>query len=153
VSWDDVQKFLQYLNAAYPGHNYRLPTEAEWEYAARGGTQTEFPFGDNDTGLDQYSWYVANASNTKPVGQKSPNQFGLFDMHGNVWEWVEDCWNPTYFGAPTDGQAWIIKDCVFRTLRGGSWINSAYSLRLAYRFGTFNSQKEDRYGFRVARDN
>ena len=130
---------------------------AKWKLSftstSRGGSKTEFPFGDNEIGLDQYSWYVKNAVGTQPVGQKSPNQFGLFDMYGNVWEWVEDCWNSTYSDAPTDGSALIIKDCVFRTLRGGSWVNRAYNLRSTYRFGTSNNEKNDRFGFRVARDN
>ncbi|MCY4211603.1 MAG: SUMF1/EgtB/PvdO family nonheme iron enzyme [Gammaproteobacteria bacterium] len=124
VSWDDVQSFIDWLNAR-TGGNYRLPTEAEWEYAARAGTTTEYSWGDdigsnrancdNDDCGDSYDY-------TAPVGSFPANPWGLHDMHGNVWEWVQDCSNNNYEGAPTDGNAWTSGDCSLRVIRGGSWI-------------------------------
>ncbi len=152
ISWDDAQLFLKELSKK-TGKKYRLPTEAEWEYAARAGSTTSYSFGDNDVGIDQYAWYHENSKSTNSIGQKLPNTFGLFDMHGNVWEWTEDCWNPNYSGAPNDGSAWLTGDCSRRILRGGSWSNRSSNLRSAYRIGTSTSVFVDRYGFRVARDN
>ena len=152
ISWDDAQLFLKELSKR-TGRKYRLPTEAEWEYAARAGTSTEYSFRDNAIGIDQYAWYYENSKGSNPVGEKLPNSFGLFDMHGNVWEWTEDCWNSNYSGAPNDGSAWITGDCSRRVLRGGSWSNLTSNLRSAYRFSTFSSVIADRYGFRVVRDN
>lgn len=152
ISWDDAQLFLKELSRK-TSKKYRLPTEAEWEYAARSGTTTSYSFGDIENGIDQYAWYHENSKSTNSVGQKLPNAFGLFDMHGNVWEWTEDCWNPNYSGAPNDGSAWLTGDCSRRILRGGSWSNLSSNLRSAYRISTSTSVIVDRYGFRVARDN
>ena len=88
--------------------DYRLPSEAEWEYACRSGSETEFFFGDDVGGLDKFAWYSENSEDkTHPVGEKKPNAWGLYDMHGNVWEWVEDDWHSSYKGAPNVGQAWV----------------------------------------------
>ena len=151
VSWNDTQEFIQKLNAK-TGKTYRLPTEAEWEYAARAGSQTEFSFGDNESELGKYSWFTGNSSNqTHPVGERQPNAFGLFDMHGNVWEWTQDCWNENYVGAPVDGNAWTQGDCSRRVLRGGSWLSSPQDLRSAFRKWNSSANRLFNYGFRVAR--
>ena len=95
VSWDDVQSFITKLNDKEGTTKYRLPSEAEWEYACRAGTTTRYSFGDNESELSDYAWYWDNSdSQTHPVGQKRANPWGLSDMHGNVWEWVQDCWQP-----------------------------------------------------------
>ena len=153
VSWNDTQEFIQKLNAK-TGKTYRLPTEAEWEYAARAGSQTEFSFGDNESELGNYAWFYGNSSNqTHPVGEKQPNAFGLFDMHGNVWEWTQDCWNENYVSAPIDGSAWVQGDCSRRVLRGGSWYPLPQVLRSAYRLRNTTAFRFFSFGFRVARDN
>ncbi len=138
VSWD----------AAADG--YRLLTEAEWEYACRAGSRTRYSFGDNASDLGEYAWYEKNSGNAPhPVGTRQPNPWGLYDMHGNVWEWVQDCWHENYSGAPTDGSAWEADNCQQRVLRGGSFNVWAVSLRSAVRF---RSEGEDLYGgFRGAR--
>ena len=131
VSWDDVQGFLAQLNAR-TGKRYRLPTEAEWEYAARGGRQSrgyEYA-GGNDLG--SVGWYADNSGHrTHPVGQKRANELDLHNMTGSVWEWVQDCWNDSYRGAPGDGHAWEAGDCSLRVARGGSWYNLPRYLRSA----------------------
>lgn len=107
VSWDDVQEFIQKLNEKEGTDKYRLPSEAEWEYACRAGTTTRYSFGDSESKLGDYAWYDDNSGNKPhPVGMKLPNPWGLYDMHGNVWEWVQDKWYRNYDGAPTDGSAW-----------------------------------------------
>ena len=93
------------------GEKYRLPTEAEWEYAARAGSSTAYPWGNSDAEMSVYAWFSAIADAINPVGRKKQNQFGLHDMLGNVWEWTQDCWNSNYSGAPTDGSAWTSNDC------------------------------------------
>jgi formylglycine-generating enzyme required for sulfatase activity len=108
VSWNDTQQFIAKLNQK-AGQKYRLPSEAEWEYAARAGTTTEWSFGNDESKLSNYAWYGRNSEGkTHAVGQKLPNAFGLFDVHGNVWEWTQDCWHHNYASAPTDGSAWTI---------------------------------------------
>ena len=164
VTWDDIQRFIAKLNQK-TGQKYRLPSEAEWEYAARAGTATEWSFGDDESRLGNYAWFARNSGGkAQAVGQKLPNAFGLFDMHGNVWEWTQDCQHNTYAGAPTDGSAWTT-GCLntLRVLRGGSWASSPSVLRSAYR-GRSNpdgrfftgqnlpSNPSDGDGFRLARD-
>ncbi len=111
-----------------------MPTEAEWEYAARAGTQTRYSFGDDERKLGEYAWYYENSGDrAQPVGTRQPNPWGLYDMHGNVWEWVQDCWHENYSGAPTDGSAWEADNCQQRVLRGGSfdfWAGSCAPRRL-----------------------
>jgi len=151
VSWDDIQEFLRRLNSK-TGRIYRLPSEAEWEYAARAGSQTIYHFGDKADELNRYAWFQGNSGSvTHPVGEKLPNAFGLYDMHGNVWEWTDDCWNRDYSGAPTDGSAWIRGACGRRVLRGGSHFIGPDSARSAYRSSNDTSARSFSYGFRLAR--
>jgi len=149
VSWDDIQQFLTALNARFPGRNYRLPTEAEWEYAARAGTTGDY----GGTGiLDDMGWYSGNSENrTHPVARKQPNAWDLYDMHGNMWEWVQDWYAFDYYGVspgvdptgPTTGS--------FRVLRGGSWVSSAGFARSAVRVDVTPSSRFSSVGFRLAR--
>ena len=123
VGWDDVTPYLAWLSKE-TGKRYRLPSEAEWEYAARGGTTTRYYTGDSVTQEEaNYGRYFAG----RPVlvGSYAPNPFGLHDMLGNVAEWCEDCWNANYVGAPWDGSAWLTADCERRVLRGGHWASDA----------------------------
>jgi formylglycine-generating enzyme required for sulfatase activity len=151
VSWDDAQEFIKRLNTK-TGQNYRLPSEAEWEYAARAGSPADYSFGDDPKQLSRFAWFAANSDNTThPAGEKTANQFGLHDMHGNVWEWTQDCWNGNYTGAPADGSAWTAGDCSRRVLRGGSWNYFPQSLRAAFRNGFTTAFRNFNFGFRVAR--
>jgi formylglycine-generating enzyme required for sulfatase activity len=154
VSWDDVEQYVTWFKRM-TGRPYRLLSEAEWEYAARAGTTTAYSWGDeigknnaNCKGCGSH-W---DRRRIAPVGSFAPNQFGLYDMHGNVWEWVEDCLHTNYEGAPEDGSAWISQgDCSFRGARGGSWYHSPEVLRAAYRGKNASSSRDDGIGFRVAR--
>jgi len=155
VSWIEAKEFCQILSEM-TSFNFRLPTEAEWEYAARAGTRTKWSFGDDEKKLGEYAWFYGNAGGeTHPVGQKKPNRFGLYDMHGNVWEWVEDHWQRNYKGAPTDGRAWLTGDNktgdgnVSRSLRGGAWLNSDDSTRSANRSLNRADKRFNYSGFRV----
>jgi formylglycine-generating enzyme required for sulfatase activity len=153
VSWQDAQKFINKLNAREGTTHYRLPTEAEWEYACRAGTTTAFSFGDNENALGKYAWYHKN-SNEKPhrVGTKNPNAWGLYDMHGNVWEWVEDDWHNDYTGAPNDGSAWINSPRDYaRVLRGCGYPATFSSCRSADRVRLPSPDIRWSIGFRLAR--
>ncbi|MBM3327732.1 MAG: formylglycine-generating enzyme family protein [Calditrichaeota bacterium] len=150
VSWSDCQEFIKKLNQRDPGKGYRLPSEAEWEYACRAGTTTKYYTGDSESDLARAGWYYGNSdSKTHPVGQKQPNAWGLYDMHGNVWEWCEDWYHDTYNGAPGDGRAWTSPAGTYRVLRGGSWIDGGRYCRGAFR-GRFGPDSHDGLnGFRV----
>ena len=149
VSWDDIQLYLRWLSKV-TGKTYRLLSEAEWEYAARAGSQTAYSFGDHEKELDRYAWFDHNSGvKTHPVGEKLPNAFGLHDMHGNVWELTQDCWNENYNGAPTDGSAWTRGDCSLRVVRGGSWVIDPQYLRSANRIGDPTALRNGNVGFRV----
>jgi formylglycine-generating enzyme required for sulfatase activity len=150
VSWDDAQEFCKQMSQK-TGRSVRLPSEAEWEYACRAGTSTWFYNGDKDEDLGRVGWYGENsAGRTHPVGEKEPNVFGLYDMHGNVWEWVEDDLHDDYTGAPTDGSAWIeTPRGGGRVLRGGSWRYFARLCRSAFRYWGAPEYRLDRVGFRV----
>jgi formylglycine-generating enzyme required for sulfatase activity len=153
ISWVEAQEFVKKLSEK-TGKSYRLPSEAEWEYAARAGSQAAYSFGDNKSELSLFGWFSSNANyQTHPVGKKSPNTFGLFDMNGNVWEWVHDCYNSNYVGAPADGSAWVVESCPKRVLRGGSWQSFSQYLRSADRHNETATNRYQDFGFRVARDN
>jgi formylglycine-generating enzyme required for sulfatase activity len=153
VSWDDAKAYVAWLSRA-TGKNYRLLSEAEREYAARGGTITAYWWGDeigrgnaNCNGCGS-QW---DNKQTAPVGSFPPNAFGLYDMSGNAWEWTEDCWHDSYVGAPADGSAWTTGDCSLRVLRGGSWYSYPQYLRSASRNRDLPGDRIINVGFRVAR--
>ena len=151
VSWDDAKVYIAWL-AKQTGKPYRLLTEAEWEYAARAGNPARYSFGDDETQLGEYAWFLKNSEGkTQPVGKKKANAFGLYDMHGNVWQWVEDCYEESYSGAPTDGLAVTSKDCDIRVLRGGSWLHFPDFLRSAHRYKFTTDFRIKNFGFRVGR--
>ncbi|MEM8920512.1 MAG: formylglycine-generating enzyme family protein, partial [Pseudomonadota bacterium] len=160
VDWNDAQAYVRWLSRK-TGKTYRLLSEAEWEYSARAGTTTAYWWGDRAShdyanyGKDQCCSGLASGRdewvNTAPVGRFPANAFGLYDMHGNVWEWTQDCWNGSYSGAPTNGSAWISGDCSRRVLRGGSWYLYPRLLRSASRFRSTTSVPSYVVGFRVAR--
>ncbi len=145
VSWEDAQAFCQKLSGL-TGKTYRLPSEAEWEYACRAGTT-----GDYAGELEAMAWYSNNAGSiTHLVGQKQANKFGLYDMHGNVWEWCEDVWHDSYNGAPATGATWLSGgDSSRRVLRGGAFYVNDSSCRSAYRGGYVPGGQYFNYGFRV----
>ncbi len=152
VSWDDCSQFIQKLNAK-TSNTYRLPSEAEWEYAARAGFTGKWCFGNDEHQLSQYAWYNENSdSYAHPVAQKQANAFGLFDIHGNVWEWVEDVWHNNYSGAPTDGSGWTTDAPQSRRVqRGGSWLDRSGFARTAYRSYNSPGNRYNSCGLRLAR--
>ena len=155
VSWDDAQQYLKWLSGV-TRQTFRLLTEAEWEYAARGGKTTRFSWGD-DPGENNANCDVCKSQwdnkQTAPIGSFKPNDFGLYDMHGNVWEWVHDCYDEkAYASAPKDGTpAKEPVKCGYRVLRGGSWANLPGYLAAAFRSSTEPVNRTDVIGFRVAR--
>ena len=132
------------------GQPYRLLSEAEWEYAARAGTTTRYSWGDNHRRAEQAN-FGGNVDKTTEVGTYPANTWGLYDMSGNVWEWVEDCWKESYEAAPSDGSAWTSGDCSRRVLRGGSWSDSPNSVSSANRASNSTGSRSNVVGFRVAR--
>jgi len=153
VNWTEAQQYVTWLSKL-TGKTYRLLSEAEWEFAARGNTTTRFAFGDDDAAAGDYGWFERNSGQkAHPVGEKKPNTFGLYDMHGNVWQWVEDCYHRTYQDAPADGSAWTADCEEDRVIRGGSWYSGQDSLRSANRFRS-SPENHSNYlglGFRVGR--
>jgi len=151
VSWDDVQEFIFKLNRE-TGKNYRLPTEAEWEYAAKSGGKKERWSGTGfESELDIYAWYEPNAATkTQPVGQKMPNGIGLYDMSGNVWEWVQDRFGKDYYQDSLKDNPPGPEKGYERVLRGGSWYNHSWAIRTTYRVWVGPSYKTDNAGFRIA---
>ncbi len=154
VSWDDAQMFIQRLNTQ-TGKQYRLPSEAEWEYACQGGENHQFCGSDN---LDSVAWYGAysnpkgtSTNTTHPVATKKPNGYGLYDMSGNVYEWVEDSYHPNYINSPTDGSVWP-GNGKERVLRGSSWNGSSQDVRSAGRERSLPVYRDDDDGFRLARN-
>jgi formylglycine-generating enzyme required for sulfatase activity len=151
VTWDDAKRYVTWLSRM-TGKPYRLLSEAEWEYAARAGAATRYSFGDDQSMLGEYAWYNGNSgSRAHPVGKKKPNAFGLYDMHGNVSEWVRDCPHDNYNGAPIDGSAWTSDECNERVVRDGSWYDDPSDLRSTVREGDTTANRTDNIGFRVAR--
>ena len=152
VSWADAQQYVSWLSSV-TRKPYRLPTEAEWEYAARGGTQTKYWWGDRlQSGTANCKDCSDTAASDQPaeVGSSRPNPFGLFDMGGSVDQWVEDCWHKNYQGAPTDGSAWAGGDCPSHVLRSGSWKNDSNYVRPANRDSYDTNVRYPTHGFRVA---
>ena len=137
VSWNDAQEFIKKLNEKQDGYQYALPTEEQWEYCCRAGSTTMYYFGDNDEQLKHYIWYCGNSDEkTHPVGQLKPNAYGLYDMHGNVWEWCENLYSPNNS---------------VRVVRGGSWGSHAGYCRSGYRAWDAPSEGYDYVGFRLIR--
>ena len=152
VSWNDIQEFIKKLNQKEGGTKYRLPTEAEWEYAARAGSNSKWSFGDNESQLGNYAWYGSNSnSQTHPVGQKKPNKYGLYDVHGNVWEWVQDWYDSNYYSSSPKTDSKGPSSGSYRVFRGGSWDYSAVSARSAYRYITGPVSRRGIIGFRLVR--
>jgi formylglycine-generating enzyme required for sulfatase activity len=159
IDWDDAQAYVAWLSQV-TGKTYRLLSEAEYEYVARAGTTTAYPWGD-DIEPNGRAMAVCKSCGSKwdnrqtaPVGSFSPNKFGLYDIAGNVYEWTEDCVHGDYNAAPTDGSAWLTAnsgDCTFRILRGGAWDSTPDQLRSAHRLRSFTFQRNGYAGFRVAR--
>ena len=168
ASWDDAQAYAAWLSQE-TGEEYRLPSESEWEYAARAGTSAARPWGEGESGQcrhangadasakDRYSSWSGSVAcrdghvHTAPVGSFAANGWGLHDMLGNVWEWTEDCWNGSYAGAPSDGSVWEYGNCAERVLRGGSWGDLPSVLRAAFRYRDTAGGRSSSSGFRVAR--
>ena len=154
VSWEDAVAYALWLSTA-TGKHYRLPTEAEWEYAARAGTTSDY-YWDGQGEAKDFAWFYENSeAKTQPVGKKKPNAFGLYDMSGNVWEWVQDCWHDSYDKAPRDGSAWQEPDngdCPRRVVRGGSWFYRPAGLRSANRSWGSPDYRGTIIGFRLAQD-
>ncbi len=153
VSWNDVQEFIRKLNELDPGNGYRLPSEAEWEYACRAGTMTRFYSGDNDSDIGSAGWFIDNSSSiTHPVGEKNANGWGLYDMNGNVWELCEDLYHISYDGAPADGSAWVSPSGLERVVRSGGWHNSAWLCRSANRGKRSPIYRDSDLGFRLVNE-
>ena len=151
ISWDDAQEFIRWLRDK-TGADYRLPSEAEWEYVARAGTTTAYWWGD-EPGSNRANCKDCGSQwdNTEvaPVGSFQPNPFGLYDVHGNLWEWTGDCWNNNYVDAPSDGSAWTRGDCVSRMLRGGAWKLDHRYMRVSRRSRYDRDVRYYLNGFRV----
>jgi formylglycine-generating enzyme required for sulfatase activity len=150
VSWNDCQAFVARLNAAGQG-TFRLPTEAEWEYACRAGSAGKFCFGDDDAGLGEFGWFSANSSGqTQPVGRKRPNAWGLHDMHGNVWEWCQDWWDDYPQGDAVDPQGPPAGFMGARVFRGGCWRGGPDFAACAHRGGRGPDYRQGILGLRLA---
>jgi formylglycine-generating enzyme required for sulfatase activity len=153
VSWNDAQEFIKRLNAKEGASNYRLPSEAEWEYAARAGSTTLYPSGNSSSFLNDYAWFgnKGYGGDTHEIGQKKANDWGLYDMCGNVWEWVNDWYDPDYYSnspannptGPDSGQ--------YRVYRGGSWVDDAIKLRASVRFSGLPTTRSRDIGIRLLR--
>ena len=148
INWADSQSYLRWLSAR-TGRAYRLASEAEWEYAARAGSRTWYFFGN---AIDHTKANYDSPGGTLPVGSFAPNAFGLYDMTGNVAQWVQDCHHESYIGAPADGSAWLAGDCNLRNVRGGAWSLHGWSVRTAQRIGDPVAMRNNHLGFRVAVD-
>ena len=167
MNWEDAEAYTIWLSRK-TDKSYRLLSEAEWEYAQRAGAAALWSHGNDATSICRYGntrddtyrsitddtagALCDDGSITKaPVGSYQPNEFGLYDMTGNVYEWTQDCWNDSYSGAPIDGTSWMSGDCSHHTLRGGSWPSSPWGLRSAFRRNFETENRSNNFGFRVAR--
>ena len=158
VSYQDAQNYVAWLSAK-TGEAYRLPSEAEWEFAARGGVSSAFSFGRSVSAAQanfnaNYPYGTEKGvfrARTLPTGSFAPNNFGLYDMHGNVWEWTQDCWSPSHDGAPSDGAA-VGGACDVGVIKGGAWNTGGWRLRAGHRLYKTKLARENDIGFRVARD-
>jgi len=157
LSFDEAERFCKLVTAEMrnagliqKNQTVRLPTEAEWEFVARGGTSTVYSFGDDEKQLDDYGWHTGNAKGEDPpVGDKKPNPWGLYDIHGYLWEWCTDHGHDSYAGAPTDGSSWSAKgDQTKRILRGGSWKDEPFKLTSSYRRVADKDLRDDAVGLR-----
>ena len=152
VNWFDAKEYVNWLSAR-TGKAYRLPTEAEWEYAARAGTSTRYPWGDDfKEGMAVCLTCGTGHGASYEVGQMPPNEFGLYDMVGLQREWVEDCWVSSLTNTSTDGSANTGNDCAMRVIRGGAWYDSKRYLRSAFRMGVTAVERTELHGFRVVRE-
>ncbi|MBC7086061.1 MAG: formylglycine-generating enzyme family protein, partial [Methanomethylovorans sp.] len=152
VSWYDVQDFITKLNVKENTNKYRLPTETEWEFACRAGTTTKYSFGDTDSKLGEYAWYYGNSEHqTHPVGMKKPNPWGLYDMHGNVWEWCQNTYYENYADDLDYADNWEDITAFSPALRGGSWVNYPRKCRSAYRLTFHPNYGHYSLGFRLLR--
>ena len=150
VSWDKAAEFCQRLSNQ-TGTEYRLPSEAEWEYACRAGTSTKYYFGNDQDQLKEHTWYKENSNETHSIGEKKPNQWGLYDLYGNVWELCQDNWHGNYENAPSDSSARTSNKSSLRVMRGASWSNNPSNCRSAYRNSCNRDLYVDDIGFRVVR--
>ncbi len=152
VSWQDAQMFIQKLNENENTKHYRLPTEAEWEYAARAGSQSTYCFGNQKNQLGEYAWFRSNSDGkTHPVGQLKPNAWGLYDMHGNVHEWCQDWFDRNYYGVSGKKSPVGPKDGLGKVSRGGDWGSEEWYCRSAIRSLSSPSRRSNRLGFRVVK--
>lgn len=153
INWNEAVEFVQKLSRK-TGKTYRLLSEAEWEYVARAGSKTTYPWGDwINPSMANYGGY--GTGSPKPVGSYEANAFGLCDVVGNAWEWVEDCWNENYEGAPTDGSAWMSGNCDAHVLRGGAWFyhpRRTYTADRLWNYSGVRTAGASFYGLRVARE-
>jgi formylglycine-generating enzyme required for sulfatase activity len=155
VTWDDAQNYVKWLSQMTGKPYYRLLSEAEFEYAARAWTQTAYPWGE-EIGKNNANCRDCGSKwdnrQPSPVGSFAANRFGLYDMHGNVWQWTADCYHENYSGAPQDGSAWVVgANCNQRVVRGGSWVDLSPTLRSAHRHRNSTDFRDTRLGFRVGR--
>jgi len=151
VSWHDAKNYTKWLSQK-TGKNYRLPTEAEWEYVARAGTITKWSFGDNENDLKEYAWYYENSNDkTHQVGTKRANPWGVYDIYGNVWEWCEDWYLDSYNNTPKDSSANHYQNKNRKVLRGGSWYDNASLTRSTVRFRSIPAYRSGFVGFRLQR--
>jgi formylglycine-generating enzyme required for sulfatase activity len=151
VSWHDAVAYCKWLSLK-SGREFRLPTEAEWEYACRAGTETKWSFGDNEGELKEYGWYAKNShGQASIVGLKRPNPWGVYDMHGNVWEWCSDDWVETYKDTPGDGRAYRSRSSSLKVLRSGSWSDLAFLTSSALRDWSIPEFRANYMGFRILR--
>ena len=152
VSWNDVQKFILKLNSKEETDTYRLPTEAEWEYAARAGSENSYTFGGDATMLSQYAWYKTNSGGeTHPVGQLEPNGWGLYDMHGNVHEWCQDWFDRNYYSRSPSNAPAGPSTGLAKALRGGDWGSEDWYCRCASRSLGSPDRRSNRLGFRLVK--